>query len=252
MRLLELNCSVVHLLIHLSYDRALNDCTQVIMYFNDKLNTAGEHALIFQGQVGDIEAILTVPQHRYGNYAAIIGHPNSLQGGSMSNKVVTTLARTFKELGIPSLRFNFRGVGASMGTYDAGLGESTDMLQLCKLWSLEEPQVRLIFAGFSFGSYVTYRAAAQYPHELLISVAPAIHMYDYSEFKPNPAPWLILQGDEDEVVPPQIVFDFAAHAVPEIPVIRFAQTTHFFHGKLIELRERLTHSLKEYLEQPGC
>ena len=222
---------------------------RVIMYFSDKHHTAGEHSLIFQGLAGDIEAILTIPTKRRGNYGAVIGHPNSLQGGSMSNKVVTTLTRTFKDMGIPSLRFNFRGVGASGGSYDAGIGESEDMLHLCKQWSQEEPQLQIIFAGFSFGSYVAYRTAAQFPHELLISVAPAIHMYDYSEFNPPPAPWIIVQGEEDEVVPPQLVYDFAAQAIPEIPVIRFAQTTHFFHGKLIELRERLTHTLQHYLEQ---
>ncbi|WP_058533359.1 alpha/beta hydrolase [Legionella saoudiensis] len=213
------------------------------MQITEKLATPGEHALNLQGVVGQLEAVLTVPQQCVSNYIAFLGHPHSLQGGTMTNKVVTTLARTFKDLGIPSLRFNFRGVGQSEGVYDAGIGESEDMLALVQAWQKEQPEAQFIFAGFSFGSYVTYRVAAQCEHQLLISVAPAVHHYDYKEFNPAPYPWLIIQGEEDEVVPPDMVFDFAAQSQPEIPVIRFAETTHFFHGKLIELKNKLA----EYL-----
>jgi alpha/beta superfamily hydrolase len=213
------------------------------MQITEKLAVPGEHLLTLRGVVGQLEAVLTVPEQRVSNYIAFLGHPHSLQGGTMTNKVVTTLARTFKDLGIPSLRFNFRGVGQSEGVYDAGVGESADMLSLVQDWKKEQPEAQFIFAGFSFGSYVTYRVAAQCAHQLLISVAPAVHHYDYKEFSPAPYPWLIIQGDEDEVVPAEMVFDFATQAQPEIPVIRFAETTHFFHGKLIELKNKLS----EYL-----
>ncbi|WP_019215315.1 alpha/beta hydrolase [Legionella tunisiensis] len=209
------------------------------MVLVDKLNTAGEHPFVFSGQVGQLEAVLTVPPDRHESYVALLGHPHSLQGGTMNNKVVTTLARTFKEIGIPSLRFNFRGVGQSEGSYDAGIGESDDMLSLMRLWQREKPEARFLLAGFSFGSYVAYRAAAQSKHELLITVAPPVHHYNYREFDPVPEPWLIMQGDEDEVVPLSLVLDFAAQSTPPLPVIRFAQTSHFFHGKLLELKEQL-------------
>jgi alpha/beta superfamily hydrolase len=210
------------------------------MQITEKLAVPGEHPLFLHGMAGQLEAVLTVPEQIDSDYVAILGHPHSLQGGSMNNKVVTTLARTFKELGIPSLRFNFRGVGQSEGVYDAGIGESDDMLSLARAWQKERSQVKLIFAGFSFGSFVAYRTASQCAHNLLVTIAPAIHHYDYKEFTPAPHPWLIVQGEEDEVVPPEMVFDFAKQAQPEIPVIRFADTTHFFHGKLIELKSRLT------------
>jgi alpha/beta superfamily hydrolase len=210
------------------------------MQITEKLAAQGEHPLVLQGVVGQLEAVLTVPEQTHPNLVAILGHPHSLQGGTMTNKVVTTLARTFKDLGIPSLRFNFRGVGKSEGVYDAGIGESEDMLAIARAWQNENPQVQFIFAGFSFGSFVAYRAAAQCINRLLITVAPAIHHYDYQEFTPGPHPWLIIQGEEDEVVPSKLVFDFAKQAQPEIPVLRFAETTHFFHGKLIELKDRLT------------
>lgn len=209
------------------------------MQITEKLAMPGEHALFLQGAIGKLEAVLTVPEQNHSAFIAFLGHPHSLQGGTMNNKVVTTLARVFKELGIPSLRFNFRGVGQSEGVYDAGMGESEDMLVLVREWQQEQPEIKLIFAGFSFGSYVAYRAAAQSDSKLLITVAPAVHHYNYGEFNSAPYPWLIVQGDEDEVVPPALVFDFASQAKPEIPVIRFANTGHFFHGKLIKLKAQL-------------
>lgn len=209
------------------------------MQITEKLTIPGEHSLFLQGMIGRLEATLTVPEQNHTAFIAFLGHPHSLQGGTMNNKVVTTLVRVFRELGIPSLRFNFRGVGQSEGVYDAGIGESEDMLVLVRELLKEQPEMKLIFAGFSFGSYVAYRAAAQSDSNLLITVAPAVHHYNYREFNPAPYPWLIVQGDEDEVVPPSLVFDFAAKSYPEIPVIRLTNTSHFFHGKLIELKARL-------------
>lgn len=173
-----------------------------------------------------------------------MGHPHSLQGGTMNNKVVTTLARAFKELGIPSLRFNFRGVGHSAGVYDEGLGESDDMLLLVKKWQEEQPDLHCIFAGFSFGSYVAYRAAAQSPPCKLITIAPPVHHYDYTEFQSVPHPWLIIQGDADEVVPSDLVLDFAKQVHPLPQVITFANTSHFFHGKLLELKTVITETIQ--------
>ncbi|KTD14620.1 alpha/beta superfamily transporter hydrolase [Legionella gratiana] len=209
------------------------------MQITEKLAIPGEHPLFLQGIMGKLEAVLTVPEQNDTEFIAFLGHPHSLQGGTMNNKVVTTLARVFKELGIPSLRFNFRGVGKSEGVYDAGQGESEDMLVLVRELQKEQPEKKLIFAGFSFGSYVVYRTAAQVDSNLLITVAPPVHHYNYREFNPAPFPWIIVQGDEDEVVPPDLVVDFAAQSHPEIPVIRFADTSHFFHGKLIELKTKL-------------
>ncbi|WP_115711155.1 alpha/beta hydrolase [Legionella sainthelensi] len=213
------------------------------MQIIEKLAIPGEHSLLLQGIIGKLEAVLTVPDQNDSGFIAFLGHPHSLQGGTMNNKVVTTLARVFKDLGIPSLRFNFRGVGQSEGAYDAGQGESEDMLALARELQKEQPEKKLIFAGFSFGSYVAYRAAAQVHAHLLISIAPPIHHYNYHEFNPAPFPWIIVQGEEDEVVPPALVFDFAAQLDPEVPVIRFANTSHFFHGKLIELKTKL----REYI-----
>lgn len=211
------------------------------MQFIDKLITPGEHLLTLQGQFGTLEAVLTVPVQISSNYVAFLGHPHSLQGGTMANKVVTTMARAFKELNIPSLRFNFRGVGKSQGVYDDGIGESKDMIGLARQWQEEQPNRQFIFAGFSFGSYVAYRAASAFVDQqaLLITIAPPVHHYKYTEFQPEPKSWLIIQGNEDEVVPATEVVRFAHESQSVLTIIEFADTGHFFHGKLIKLKEAL-------------
>lgn len=214
------------------------------MYFTDKLNSPGEHELMLKGLVGSLEAILTVPQEANTTYVAFLGHPHSLQGGTMNNKVVTTMSRVFKDLHIPVLRFNFRGVGQSEGRYDNGIGESEDMRSLVKQWQSEQPHTKFIFAGFSFGSYVAYRTASQCEHVMLITVAPPVHHYNYREFEPAPYPWLIIQGKEDEVVPFKLVIEFAKQSSPVLPVIEFDETGHFFHGKLLILKEKLMESVR--------
>lgn len=215
----------------------------------DKIRVPGEHMLFLKGIMGPIEAILTIPPILHtGSYLALLGHPHSLQGGTMHNKVVTTLARAFQETGIPSLRFNFRGVGKSVGVYDAGLGESEDMLLLLEGWKQQYPQSRFLIAGFSFGSYVAYRAAAQTKLvDLLLTIAPAVHHYDYKVFNEVPPNWYIIQGEEDEVVPAEKVFNFAASFKPPLPVIPFAETSHFFHGKLLPLKAEVIKIITQIL-----
>ena len=207
-----------------------------------QLTLAGEHAMMLPGAEGLLEACLTVPESMNTHYLALLGHPHSLQGGTMNNKVVTTLVRVFKELGIASVRFNFRGVGASAGVYDSGIGESEDMLCLSAQCADALPGASLCFAGFSFGSYVAYRAAAQYPHALLVTVAPPVHHFDYTEWPRQPAPWLLVQGYLDDVVPLSEVLDFAGNA--SLPVLGFPEAGHFFHGQLIALKARLLEAIR--------
>lgn len=217
------------------------------MKLTDKLNQTGLHSFLYPGLVGSLEVELMIPKNCKTNYIALLGHPHSLQGGTMHNKVVTTLMRTFAEFGIASLRFNFRGVGLSAGVYDAGVGESDDMVLLARSCLQELPHAKLLFAGFSFGSYVAYRAAAQCPHALLITVAPPIHHFDYTQSLQDPAPWFVVQGDEDDVVPESIILDFVS-SHPAIQLLSFAQTGHFFHGKLLLLKQRLMDVLRAQLD----
>ena len=211
------------------------------------LETPGEHVFSLAGQVGPLEIALMVPEQADTRYIALLGHPHSLHGGTMNNKVVTTLARAFKELGIASLRFNFRGVGQSAGLYDEGLGESEDMLLLAHQGLHDRPDVCFIFAGFSFGSYVAYRAAAHCKLLLLITVAPSVEHFNYAEFSPAPTPWVVVQGDDDEVVSVKSVLDFVACASPALSLRRFAETGHFFHGKLIDLKSTIIEIVRQHV-----
>jgi uncharacterized protein len=208
-------------------------------------DTPGEHDGMLPGVLGALEACLTIPEEKTGQSIALLGHPHSLKGGTMQNKVVTTLARIFRARGIPSLRFNFRGVGASQGEYDAGMGESDDMVLLARQIKALFPEIKLLFAGFSFGSFVAYRAAAQMPHDLLLTVAPPVNHVDFEAFEVTPKPWLLLQGDEDEVIPSELVLEFASKH--EISVLEFAETGHFFHGKLAEFKTRVSDALDDVL-----
>lgn len=210
--------------------------------FINLLSQPGEHSFLFQAKVGRLEAKVMVPESASSQFIAIIGHPHSLQGGTMQNKVVTTLARTFKELGIISLRFNFRGVGESQGEYDAGRGESEDMLHLLQICAPHFPQVQWILAGFSFGSYVAYQTALRITPAVLISVAPPVNHYSFSGLNPR-VPWIIIQGDQDEIVPVQEVECYVKTQAPQAQFIFFAETGHFFHGKLIQLREALIQAI---------
>ncbi len=208
----------------------------------DNLDIPGVYRGMVPGMTGQLEVTLDVPTAGHPDYLAILGHPHSLQGGSMDNKVVTTMARAFRELGIASIRFNFRGVGLSEGTYDAGIGESEDMFQV--LQAIGRPHLQVFFAGFSFGSYVAFRALTLYQEKYdhptaLITIAPSVQHYDYTSPLAPATPWLVIMGTEDEIVPLAAVSAFVQGRCPAPSVEYFADTGHFFHGKLLDLKASL-------------
>ncbi|MFZ4077761.1 MAG: alpha/beta hydrolase [Legionellaceae bacterium] len=215
------------------------------MLLSQAIEMPGEHLLELPGELGPLEACLNVPNHKISSYVAILGHPHSLHGGTMNNKVVTTLSRVFKDLGIVNLRFNFRGVGNSYGAYDAGLGESLDMCQLAHYCQEVLPSAACIFAGFSFGSYVAYRAASLMSSRFLIMIAPSVDHYDYTEFKSSPTASMIVAADLDEIVPLSSILSFADQT--KYPVLRFPEATHFFHGQLLNLKAALTDAIQNEL-----
>jgi uncharacterized protein len=189
------------------------------------------------GPAGVVECAIDVPAAESARAGvALICHPHPLQGGTMQNKVVTTLERALRELGLATLRFNFRGVGRSAGQFDNGIGETDDLLAIAQ-WALGvRPGDALWLAGFSFGSYVATRAASMLPARQLITIAPAVTRWDFNALPAPPCPWLIVQGEADEVVDPAAVYTFAAARRPAPTLVRVAETGHFFHRRLIELR----------------
>jgi len=179
---------------------------------------------------------------------AIVCHPLSTEGGSMHNKVVTMAARALRELGITVVRFNFRGVGHSEGGFDDGNGEREDLRAVAAWVRQQHPDTALWLAGFSFGAYVTLRMAVTLEAAALISIAPPVgRSWDFDGIALPRSPWLLIQGDADEIVDPQAVYAWLA-TLPQPPrLVRMPDTSHFFHRKLMDLRSAVTQGVRDWL-----
>jgi alpha/beta superfamily hydrolase len=200
----------------------------------------GENFLI-PGPTGVLEALTHIPPaYTEGSPIAVICHPHPLHGGSMSNKVVHIIAESFHDMGVATLRFNFRGVGHSQGSFDSGNGEQQD-LAAAAAWLRQRHQTGapLWLAGFSFGSYVAFRAHEVLQSQRLLLVAPPVGRFDFSEPKQVRIPWLVIQGGKDDVVSPQQVSAWV-HRHPMSPQYEwFADADHFFHGRLNRIRNAI-------------
>lgn len=188
------------------------------------------------GPGGRLEVLLEKPASGNARGSAVICHPHPLQEGTMQNKVVHTLARAFVARNILALRFNFRGVGQSEGRFDEGRGELQDALAVARSAEDRAPGAPLWFAGFSFGAAIAVRAAAEWDAAGLISVAPAVSPNPEHAVPQPSCPWLVIQGDQDEQVAIEdtIAWINGLDPGPELQI--FESTGHFFHGKLVKLR----------------
>jgi hypothetical protein len=205
-----------------------------------------EHASqrLLDGPVGALEARFGRPDGELKGIA-LICHPHPLFGGSMDNKVVTTLEKVFLARHCGTLRFNFRGVGQSAGEHDDARGEIDDLAAVAEHARSLQPELPLWLAGFSFGSYVAAALAEQTPPAGLITVAPPVSRWGYAGLGPIACPWWVVQGDADDVVDPAAVFRYIADRAEQPHLIRLDGAGHFFHGRLIELRDRLLAALAE-------
>jgi uncharacterized protein len=188
------------------------------------------------GPVGALEALLEPPEQGDGSAFAVICHPHPLHGGTMHNKVVHTIARALQGIGCHTLRFNYRGVGASEGSYDEGNGETLDALAAIDYGRARFPNLPLTLGGFSFGGAVAFRAAQTTAPGRLITVAPAVDRVAVSDGSRPDCPWLIVQGEADEVVDPQQVRRWAARFAPAPQLALLPGVGHFFHGALGQLK----------------
>jgi alpha/beta superfamily hydrolase len=205
-------------------------------------------SFMLDGPVGKLETIsdLADPaQARRG--VAVICHPLTTEGGSMHNKVVTMAERALRESGLDTVRFNFRQAGASQGSYDQGRGESDDLAAVVDWVRRTRPDDALWLAGFSFGSYVTIRNAAQLRADALISIAPPAGRWDFETIELPSCPWLVIQGEADEVVEPQDVFDWIDAMEHKPELVRMPDTSHFFHRRLMDLRGAIKHAVLGWL-----
>ena len=211
------------------------------------LFTPGEHKTNLKGPAGQLETIISCPESFNTDYMAIICHPHSLHGGTMTNKVVTTLAKACSLLSLCSVRFNFRGVGNSDGKFDHGKGETEDLLAVEAWLQQAYPNAKIILAGFSFGSYVAYRAAAQCMPAQLISIAPPVVNFQFDGLPIPDCPWLLVQGEQDEVVSSDAVFAWGDTLPSTATMVRVPNASHFFHGKLIDLRHIVMQFMQTHL-----
>ena len=204
--------------------------------------------LLIDGPAGELESLLEMPADAGApRHYGVVCHPHPLFGGTMENKVAHTLARSLHEAGMPSVRFNFRGVGASAGSYAEGEGETHDALAVLAWARARWPAAEPLLLGFSFGGVVAIRAAAQVETERLVTVAPAIGRIALDGALPR-CPWLIVQGDADDVVAPREVLDWAAGLSPPPTIALLAGAGHYFHGRLTDLKDAVTTFLKQ---KPG-
>lgn len=192
------------------------------------MNARTQH-LTVAGPGGAIECAVDAPAGAPQG-VAVVCHPHPQHGGTMTNKVVQTLARAFTQLGRSAVRFNFRGVGASQGAWADGPGEIDDALAV--VGALRAAGQPLWLAGFSFGGYVAAHVAARLaeagaPAERLVLVGPAASRF---ELPLVPADTLVIHGEADDVVPLAAVLDWARPQ--SLPVTVIPGAGHFFHGQL--------------------
>lgn len=201
--------------------------------------TSTEVIHLIDGPVGKLEVAFSESVGSARHALGIVCHPHPLHGGTMYNKVVTTIVKTFQQLGLHTVRFNFRGVGHSEGYFDEGKGEAKDLLAVIDWVQKERPDIEIWLAGFSFGSYVAAQVALDVPVKCLVTIAPPVEHFPMRSLPPITCPWVVVQGELDEVVPPAAVFDWAEHRDPKPTIVRLPKADHFFHGQLHLLRAEL-------------
>lgn len=205
--------------------------------------SARTETLAYTGAAGRIDCAVDWPDGTPRGWALVL-HPHPLQGGARENKVVTTIARACVQHGLVAVRPNFRGVGLSEGEFDKSVGETRDMLALVAQVREQHPelaQAPWVLAGFSFGTAVaaqTYAALAEQgdaplPSALML-MGPAVNRFQSHEVQ-VPGDTLMVHGEQDEVVPLSEAMDWAPQR--SIPVVVIPGASHFFHGKLLVLRE---------------
>lgn len=210
----------------------------------------GKARFFIDGPAGALEAVAACPAPEHAlAVTAIVCHPNPVQGGTLDNKVVYTLARAFNEVGARAVRFNFRGVGASAGSFARGQGETEDALAVLDWVRARRPHDALWLAGFSFGGAVALHAATRAAVAGLVTVAPAVNLYDVRWLPAPRVPWLVVQGDADDVVSAQDVQAWVEHLDPRPALVLMPGVGHFFHQRLNDLRSAVIEWLRPYLRR---
>ena len=207
---------------------------------------AREIPVMIDGPVGALQALhLPVVDARG---IALICHPNPSQGGTMLNKVVSTLQRTARDSGLATLRFNYRGTGKSEGEHDMHSGEVDDA-QAALAWLQEQhPDLPIYLLGFSFGGFVAGSLSGRLQQagvavEQLYLVAPAVMRFDAEHGLASDCKLTVIQPDADEIIDPKLVYQWSESLTQPHELLKVAECGHFFHGRLVELKQLVAERL---------
>jgi len=183
------------------------------------------------GPTGSLEARLDLPSGP-ARAVAVCGHPHPLHGGTMHTKALYQTAKALTRVGVAALRFNFRGVGMSTGTFDAGPGEQDDFRAAMRFAEGRFPGLPIWAAGMSFGSWIAASVAAVDPRiTAVVLVAPPVDRYDYSALATAGKPVFIVHGEDDELIPVKDVRKFYASLSEPKELATIEHANHLFEGK---------------------
>jgi len=208
--------------------------------------TMHQHEKIsIQGKAGQLEALY---QHgEVGKPAVVVCHPHPLYGGTMRNKVVYWIARSFEDLGYTVLRFNFRGVEQSEGVWDEGKGESDDVIAALDCLAQQHPQSPLWLAGFSFGTYAGLLAAHKDKRvQRMFAIAPAVNLWSFDFMRDETRPLTVISGTADEIVPFEQVEAWIKTMPSHVLFQIIDGAGHFFPEHMPKLMEILKETTLEY------
>lgn len=200
--------------------------------------------LLIDGPRGKLEATYSEPSNP-ASACGIICHPDPQQEGTMHNKVVTTLNGAMEAMGWATLRFNYRGVGKSDGEYGNVEGELEDARIVHEWLRAKHPELPMHWAGFSFGAFIACQLSTEVSTHSLVTAAPVVSRGNYRGLDKVICPWLTVVGELDELVSVAEIELFQHESGQDFQLAPFPKATHFFHGQLIPLRERV----KEFYDE---
>ena len=215
--------------------------------------THDSRSFFLEGPAGQLEAIFwrpAGPTRDQPPLATIVCHPHPLFGGTMHNKVVYQAAKALDALGLPVLRFNFRGAGMSAGEHDRGNGEMDDVRAAIEFLKQEFPKIPILLAGFSFGAWVGLRVGCQDPQvSHLIGLGIPVNSMDFSLLKRCEKPKLFVHGGNDQFGAIERVQSVVESLPGENRLVIVKGVDHFFFGKLNELSGAIDTWLTEQIPQ---
>ena len=198
------------------------------------------------GPAGPLEALLDLPEGEP-RAVAIFAHPHPLHGGTMHTKALYQAAKAMPRIGVAAVRFNFRGVGRSAGTFDAGAGEKEDFRAVLAFAQERYPDVPIWAAGMSFGSWIAMTVGAEDSRvSLLLGIAPPVDRYDFEALNTCTLPKFIIHGESDELISIKEIRKFYAQLPEPKELVVIEDANHLFEGKTSMVGEAVEDLLADF------